>query len=732
MNCQQQIKAMITTLNIIFAISGFFNAISAFIFGTYVYYRNRKVRIYKYFYLSTLAFIIWALFYGFWQLSQSAQEALFWCRIFSIGSTLIPVFMFHFTCILLEKEKDLKGLLIFAYIQGIVYLLLDSTPLFIMSVEPTFGFSFWPKPGLFYHLYIIFDYIFLPATSAYLLFKNYMESTGEKKEQVKYVAILYLLPIIGGFTNFPYWYDIPIPPWGNFLAFLYPVITGYMISRYRFTDMRFMIGRLMVYLLSVFSVLFFAFLMIISIIRGSWESFLDVIFYLLILIISIFLYKLLFAFFEKIASAHFYKEIYAHKKEIDVLEKKMIAVLNLNELGSLISNSLLKIVYLNKLAIIFKDTQNSQYKINNSVGFKKEEISLLVADNFILNYLKKVKKSLLSEEITLKNYKETAEKNGASLFLPLLNGDDLTGLIILGRKITGDSYSKQDIELLDTLSNQISTVLENAKLYNQVQDLSENLQQKVDEQTRELKSAYEVEKKARQELELLDKSKNQFMLTTQHHLRTPLTSMKWSIGQILRQNKIDAKKTKELLQITELSIEKLIAMVNEFLDITQFQLGKDTISLSTSIEILPLIEEITSEIMSEAERKNIFLKVEKPLENYLILADRDKLKAALFNIVDNSVKYTEKGGVIIYIEKQNNNIRITVKDTGIGILPESAKNLFDNIFERGEIAKKVFATGRGIGLYIANQIIKSHKGKIWAESEGEGKGSTFIIELPAN
>jgi signal transduction histidine kinase len=315
------------------------------------------------------------------------------------------------------------------------------------------------------------------------------------------------------------------------------------------------------------------------------------------------------------------------------------------------------------------------------------------------------------------------------LCLPLLVEGDLLGIIFLGGKKSGDPYSREDIDLLTTLANQASIALENARLYDQVQDLSQNLQKKVDEQTKELKTAYEVEKKARQELEKLDATKNQFLLTTQHHLRTPLTTMKWTAGALLK-TKLN-KKAKEGMESIKLSTGKLIDMVNEFLDITQFQLGKNAISLKTNVKIQPILEEIISELKTEINAKKLYLRLEPDnQEEYEIIADPGKLKAALFNIIDNAVKYTIKGGVVIEISKKDNKLMVLVKDTGIGIPPENLNNLFDRVFERGQVAQKTFVTGRGIGLYLASQIIKAHNGKIWAESLGEGKGSTFYIEFP--
>ncbi len=108
------------------------------------------------------------------------------------------------------------------------------------------------------------------------------------------------------------------------------------------------------------------------------------------------------------------------------------------------------------------------------------------------------------------------------------------------------------------------------------------------------------------------------------------------------------------------------------------------------------------------------------------------MKITLFDIVNNGPKYAKKGGVTIGLETTDSKIRISVKDTGIGISKEEIPKLFGKLFERGKKAKKVFATGKGIGLFISSRIIKAHNGEVWAESEGKGKGSTFFVDLPLN
>jgi signal transduction histidine kinase len=264
-----------------------------------------------------------------------------------------------------------------------------------------------------------------------------------------------------------------------------------------------------------------------------------------------------------------------------------------------------------------------------------------------------------------------------------------------------------------------------------LEEINKNLQHKIDEQTKDIRKAYEVEKNAKEQLQALDNVKNQFLMTVQHHLRTPLTSMMGYTDLLLGGTfgKIP-KKIEEIIKKFEASTTSLIKMVNEFLDVTQFQLGKEVISLKDDINLCPIFKDIIKDLELETNKKGIYLRIEKPDSFCLVKADEQKLKAALTNIFDNAVKYTNKGGITIRLKIENGKVKVEIKDTGIGISKERLPKLFDTTFERTEEAKKNFATGRGIGLYLSSQVIKAHNGRIWAESEGEGKGSAFYIELP--
>jgi hypothetical protein len=270
-----------------------------------------------------------------------------------------------------------------------------------------------------------------------------------------------------------------------------------------------------------------------------------------------------------------------------------------------------------------------------------------------------------------------------------------------------------------------------------LEELTKNLQQKVDEQTKELRQAYEVEKKAREDLQTLNEQKNEFMLITQHHLRTPLTSMRGYVDLIENGTfgKVP-KKLKEVICRFGCSSENLIKIVNEFLDLSQFQMGEKVVSIKDNIDLKEILDRIIKELEFQANKKDLKLTFKNSKDKVsAVKADPSKLELALFNVIDNSIKYTEKGEVIVEVQEKKNApdfLEIIVKDTGIGMDSKDVANLFNRLLTRGEGAKKVNITGRGIGLYLSAKIIEAHNGKIWAESEGEGKGSTFHVTLPVS
>ncbi|MDO8557608.1 MAG: HAMP domain-containing sensor histidine kinase [bacterium] len=229
--------------------------------------------------------------------------------------------------------------------------------------------------------------------------------------------------------------------------------------------------------------------------------------------------------------------------------------------------------------------------------------------------------------------------------------------------------------------------------------------------------------------ELLTKELLGFLALFSHQLRTPLSIVKGYVAMLLDGTFGELSFTqKKAFEKIFTANERMIRLVNNFLDLPRIHVGTMEYNFEP-ISPTELLSHAVAEARLQADIKKLPIEwfAENPLPK--ILADRENLLQALSNILDNAIKYTKKGKISVSISKKEDHVLISISDTGVGILSEDLPKLF-NKFMRGEDMRRLYREGRGLGLYIARQIIKGHDGKVWAESPGLGKGSTFFIELP--
>jgi len=174
---------------------------------------------------------------------------------------------------------------------------------------------------------------------------------------------------------------------------------------------------------------------------------------------------------------------------------------------------------------------------------------------------------------------------------------------------------------------------------------------------------------------------------------------------------------------------KGVNTIQEILNAANIKSGKVTYTMS-DIDLKKLIEEIAGDLRPAAEAKGLELAFSCDTQSLVVKGDRVQLLNAFKNLIDNSIKYTLKGSVTVSLAKDGDTVRFEIKDTGVGISKEDMAKLFTE-GGHGANSTKVNVESTGFGLYIVKNIIEAHHGKVWAESEGEGKGSRFIVELPA-
>jgi signal transduction histidine kinase len=227
----------------------------------------------------------------------------------------------------------------------------------------------------------------------------------------------------------------------------------------------------------------------------------------------------------------------------------------------------------------------------------------------------------------------------------------------------------------------------------------------------------------------LDKQKTDFISTASHQLRGPVSvSLGYSSmlldGDYGKLNDEQKKAVKTILD----SGNNLNAIINELLDTSRIEQNRVQYKLS-EFDLIDVIEEVSDFYKDIANKKGLKFVQDFNLDySATIKADQEKIKQVVMNLLDNSFKYTNEGEVKISVKKTAGKVLISISDTGIGIRTDELEGIF-NKFVRASNAEETDITGSGLGLFIAREIVISNKGKIWAQSKGQGQGTEFFVEF---
>ncbi len=241
-------------------------------------------------------------------------------------------------------------------------------------------------------------------------------------------------------------------------------------------------------------------------------------------------------------------------------------------------------------------------------------------------------------------------------------------------------------------------------------------------------------RKANDRLTELDIQKSEFVSFASHQLRAPLTAIK-GYSSLLLEGEFGAigKETTEAISRIFESSKTLATMVDDYLNISRIELGTMKYSFDM-IDLKELAQNVIAELKPNIEKSKLDFTFATdpadPKERFMIHADKNNLKQVVGNLIDNSIKYTPSGSIKVLLakNKETRKIIFSIKDTGVGIDPAVMPKLFSK-FVRALNADKQNIYGTGLGLFVAKEIVLAHKGRLWAESKGEGKGSTFFLEM---
>jgi signal transduction histidine kinase len=330
-------------------------------------------------------------------------------------------------------------------------------------------------------------------------------------------------------------------------------------------------------------------------------------------------------------------------------------------------------------------------------------------------------------------------------YIPIHTRDEWAGLLTIGRKIMGGSYTENELALLGTMTDMLTLALQNIRLGESLLRVNNEFRrtyQSMEQSNRQLKQILS-------KLEKVDRSKSDFIHIASHELRTPLTVM-LGYNELLRDDP-ELKSNEYQAQLID-GIHKGIMRMHEVVESMLVMATIDARSLALNkqqVSIGAVIHAVQGSLVTALEDRQLDLTIEKVSDLPLIEADGEALQKVFQQVISNAIKYTPDGGTITVMgspatigpeSMTEPGVEIIVSDTGIGIDPKNLEMIFTKFYMTGDLAHhssgktKFKGAGPGLGLAIAKGIIEAHGGKVWAISPGYDEekcpGSQFHILLP--
>lgn len=437
-------------------------------------------------------------------------------------------------------------------------------------------------------------------------------------------------------------------------------------------------------------------------------------------LILVFFFQPIRRFFDKLTNAFFYRGEYDQE-------------VFLHDFGRIVSYDTDLRVLLRRVSLYIVDTMGSERVFFHIVGrpsvgapasrfpaMSDHDLKLLekyYTDNYDLHEVIVVRRLPKGE------VKTVLDSYHISMALPLVLQNQFIGCLFIGdHKSRG--YTMRDVQTLEAVANELIIAIQNSLSIEEIRELNATLQHRVSEATKELRSS-------NRQLQRLDEAKNEFISMASHQLRTPLTSIKGYLDMLLEGDLGRLTPTqKTVLNEAFMSSERMVQLINDFLNISRLQTGKFVISRRLT-NIGSMVREEAALLGVVARQRNVKLKVKIGKNIPEMNVDVEKLRQVVMNMIDNAIYYSkENGAVQISVDRTDNDVVFTVRDRGIGVPKSEQAGLFSKFF-RASNARKRRPDGTGVGLFLARKVVLLHGGSVIFESE-EGKGSTFGFRLPIN
>lgn len=703
-------------------------AIPNIILSSFILIRNLRNKTNLFFGGFVLTAALWSLGLAGYIFSTDTTAALWWAREYYTAAALIPIFFLGFSLSFTGWwQKKTQKIFYFALLLlGIIIWLIYSSGSLIKEIAVRdwgkevilndVGYWFY---GLYFASFVLVGFWFI--------FKTLKKATGLFKIYLKFLffglAVSFLLGMTfnlfyPAFGNYKY---IWVGPWSTLI---YVTSVSYAILRHKLFDIRILVARSVAYLLllatlaTIFAVGVFGATSIFF--RGDELDFGVRVTFTAMAIVLAFAFQPLKRFFDKVTNRVFYRDTYDPQELLNRLNSTLVSTVLVEELLSGSTNLINKTLKSEFTSLWLNKTNES---VERRIGTSR------TAMNLTSDMLEELpNKATLVDELgnSRPMLVKSLRDEGVAVVIKLHHKDGARtkplGYLLMGHKLSGGLYGREDIKVLEIISKELVIAVQNALRFEEIQRFNLTLQQKIDDATLQLRQA-------NTRLKELDEAKDEFVSMASHQLRTPLTVIKGYLSMLLEgdMGKV-TKQQKEIIQTAYDGAERMVFLIGDLLNVSRLQTGKFQIE-NQPTNLSEVIDHEVSHLQESAANHQLKLTFNKPKDFPKFMLDEAKIRQVIMNFIDNAIYYTPAGGSIdVRLEATDQAIVFTVNDTGLGVPKAEQHHLFSKFYRAGN-ARKMRPDGTGLGLYMAKKIIVAQGGAIIFKSE-EGKGSTFGFSLP--
>jgi len=612
------------------------------------------------FYWLTLAFASALIISGDNYCLSRAWPTFIPCLLFILAYAFAPAFLLHFSLTFSKAPFKLSRFIL--YVPAICLAAVQVSSFLYAYRKPSIEMArFYNSQYFLFRLYVIF-YFLLAIISLSFSYKRSPED--EERAQIKWI----FYGLAAGLLPFLFLYQLPsllklTPILSEEISQVFfiaiPIAFAIAIIKYKLMHIELVINRSLVYsLLTVFTV-------------GV---------YLLFVLVSQKIFSKVFAVNETLfsvigvflAAAAFHP---AQRKFQDFVDRAFFR-------------------------------QKYDYR-RTILAFNEKAQNTFIKDELLDNFFKEIRKAIPVERLEIISRENAPGENRSELTVPLmLSSGKSYGFLTLGRKKSGERYTREDIELLRAMAGGLAVNLDRIRLQEEVI----------------------YERASKEKLDELNRLKTEFISTVSHELRTPMSSIQ-GLAEILQSGKIESKEQGEkYLNLMASECSRLSRLLHNILDFGRIEQQAKLYHYQKTIlqDVIQGAADVFGRIL---ESQGFRLTLNAPEHPVFLEIDGDAVKQALINLIDNAVKYsTDKKIIDIELIERENEVEIRVKDQGIGIPQAEQKKIFES-FYRVPGVERISPKGAGLGLKIIKHIMQAHGGNVLLESEVH-KGSTFRLIFP--